>query len=78
MYLLTGKRVYTYYWEYFIIYDEVIIRVEDLSEKDKQPTLVDSMPIFERRLGNPIDDDEGDMVEIIQKNEHYNPNFIEE
>ena len=43
------------------------MKVEDLSEKDKKPTLVDGMPIFERRLGNPIDDDEGDMVEIIQK-----------
>ena len=78
MYLLTGKRVYTYYWEYFIIYDEVIIRVEDLSEKDKQPTLVDSMPIFERRLGNLIDVEEDNMGEIIQNVEYAHTTLIEE
>ena len=78
MYLLTGKRVYTYYWEYFIIYDEVIIRVEDLSEKDKQPTLVDSMPIFEGRLCNLIDVEEDNMGEIIQNVEYAHTTLIEE
>ena len=41
--------------------NEVIIKVKYLSEKDKQPTLVDNMPIFEWRFGNLIDDEDGDM-----------------
>ena len=32
----------------------------------KQPTLVEGKPVFGWRLGNLIDDDEGDMGEIIQ------------
>ena len=36
------------------------------------------MPIFEWRLGNPTDDEEGDMGEIMQNVGHAHPLFIEE
>ena len=53
------------------------MKVEELSEKEKQPTLVDGMPIFEQRLGNIIYDEKGEMGEIIKNVEHVHPIFRE-
>ena len=37
------------------------MKVEELAEKEKQPTLVADMPIFDCRLGQLIYDEEVDM-----------------
>ena len=53
------------------------MKFEELSEKERQPNLVDSVPIFEWGLGNLIDEEECDMGEIIQNVEHMHPPFTE-
>ena len=78
MSLLTGKYINIYHWEELPINDKVIIKVKKLLETEKQPNLVDGMPIFEQILDILIYDKEGDMGEIIQNVEHVHTNFIEE
>ena len=77
LYLFTGKHINTYHWEELLINDKVTIKVEQLKEKEKKPTLVDGMPIFESILCNLIDDEEGDMIETIQNVEDAHAPFIE-
>ena len=43
--------------------NKVIIKLDELPEKEKQPTLVGGMPIFDWRLVHLIDDEEDDMGE---------------
>ena len=41
--------------------NKVIMKLDELPEKEKQPTLVADMPIFDCRLGQLIYDEEVDM-----------------
>ena len=61
MSLLTGKHINAHHWEELPINEEVIMKVEEFLEKEKQSTIVDGMLIFEWRVGNLIDDKEGNM-----------------
>ena len=54
-------RINAYHWQELPINDELIVKVEELAEKEKQPTLVADMPIFDCRLGQLIYDEEVDM-----------------
>ena len=72
MSLLTGKRIHRYIWEELPIGDDVIDRVHDLATDEKQPELVDGIPLFEWSNGKIIEDDNDDYdgSEIIENNEY--------
>lgn len=62
MSLYSGKRIHSYIWEELPISDEIIERVEQLAIEQKQPKLIDGVPLFEwdynRNVTNNNDDDD--------------------
>ena len=58
MSLFTGKQVNSKPWTEIPMTEEVIERVEDLAKKDGQPLMADGYPIFKRRPGVQIEDEE--------------------
>ena len=60
MSLYTGKKIHGYDWHELPIDDEVIHRVEELAEREKQPKLINQAPLFEWSPGIIIEDDNDD------------------
>ena len=77
MSLYTGKRINSYVWETLPISDEIIERVGAIAEQQKQPTIMDGIPIFEWDTRNKNTDDlDSDNQEsnVIDDNEGNNEN----
>ena len=47
MSLWSGRKIHAYEWEELPIDEEIIDKVKELALKEKQPKLVDGLPIFE-------------------------------
>ena len=71
MSLYTGKRLNSYVWEELPISDEVIERVEELAEQQKQPDLINGIPTFEwtphtQRVEHEDRDEEQDNTQRVE------------
>ena len=71
MSLYSGKRIHGYKWEKLPIDENVIARVEQLAEAEKQPIMNRGMPCFEWTPGVEIEDepDEEDEQQLTIANE---------
>ena len=54
---LHRTKLHSYDWVETLINDEVISRVEELTEAEGQPTIADNVPLFEWGMGNIITDE---------------------
>ena len=83
MSLYTGKRINSYVWEELPISDEVIERVEEIAQQQKQPQLVNGIPIFEWNQNNTVEviedtEEDDEQNELIENNNDNNENNDEE
>ena len=66
MSLYTGKRIHAYDWTELPVDDDVIERVEELAINEKQPDIINNMPLFEWKAGESILDNDDEEIEISQ------------
>ena len=79
MSLYTGQKIHGFGWEELPIHDDVISRVEELAEDEKQPRLLNRVPLFEWAPGYKITDEEDENVNPInEETEEPDVNTIEE
>ena len=67
MSLYTGQRINNFEYKELPITDELIERVEELVELEKQPVLTGGVPTFEQTRGVEIEDLDGDENESNQQ-----------
>ena len=72
MSLYTGKRIDSYVWEELPVSDEIIERVREIAKQQKQPKLINGIPIFEwdSRNNNRNEEDNEDEVNNLEDQEN--------
>ena len=81
MSLYTGRRINSYVWEVLPISDEIIERVGEIAKQQKQPKIINGIPIFEwdSRNNNRDDLDNNDQENVQEENdENENENDNED
>ena len=69
VYFCSSKRTHNHVWEELPIFEEVLDREEELTTRQKQPNLVDIVPIFEWDYTQHANDAQGEEENHLQNDE---------